>query len=246
MAQGELGDWALLKQVEAWGLLLTEAQRDALRRYLELVYIANQRFNLTRVPPDQAVGRHLVDSLVLLWVDSPPGTARVLDIGTGAGLPGIPLKIARPDLHLTLLDAHGKTIAFLKEVCERLNLSGVEIVQARAEEWAHTPEAREQFDRVVARAVARMPLLAELMLPYVKVGGLALALKGAAERAEIEQARLAIAMLGGEMTLIEKTITLESGAISRLIVRMEKRQPCEAQYPRRWSQMLKRPLGVSA
>ncbi|GBC92592.1 Ribosomal RNA small subunit methyltransferase G [bacterium HR15] len=246
MTQGQLGDWALLEQVRAWGLSLTETQRRALQHYLEMVYAANQRFNLTRVPPEQAVGRHLVDSLVLLASDSPPDAARVLDIGTGAGLPGIPLKIARPDLRLTLLDSHGKTIDFLREASKQLNLSGVEVIQARAEEWAHAPEAREQFDRVVARAVAQMPILAELMLPYVKIGGAALALKGATERAEIEQARPAIAMLGGEMELIEKALTLESGPVTRLVVRMEKRQPCNARYPRRWSQMLRRPLGVSA
>lgn len=246
MANSELGNWALLEQVEAWGLSFTAAQRRTLERYLQMMYTANQRFNLTRVPPEQAVGRHLVDSLVLLAVDSPPVAARLLDIGTGAGLPGIPLKIARPDLRLTLLDSHGKTVAFLKEVCEQLNLTDVAIVQGRAEEWAHAPEAREQFDRAVARAVAQMPILAELMLPYVRVGGAALALKGAAERAEIEQACHAVAMLGGEVELIERTLTLESGVVTRLIVRMEKRQPCDSRYPRRWSQMLKRPLGVSA
>ncbi|MCS7065768.1 MAG: 16S rRNA (guanine(527)-N(7))-methyltransferase RsmG, partial [Fimbriimonadales bacterium] len=235
--------WTLLEQVEAWGLHLAAAQRHTLEQYLQILYAANQRFNLTRVPSEQAVGRHLVDSLVLLGGDSPPEAARVLDIGTGAGLPGIPLKIARPDLRMTLLDSHGKTVAFLKEACEQLNLTEVQVVKARAEEWAHAPEAREQFDRAVARAVAQMPVLAELMLPYVRVGGVALALKSEAERAEIEQARPAVALLGGEMELIERTLTLESGTVARLIVRMEKRHPCDARYPRRWSQMRKRPLG---
>jgi 16S rRNA (guanine527-N7)-methyltransferase len=241
-----LGDWSLLDQVKAWGLVLEPAQRRLLERYLELLYAANQRFNLTCVPPEQAVGRHLVDSLVLLAVDSPPQGAQVLDLGTGAGLPGIPLKIARPDLRLTLLDSHGKTIAFLQEVCAALNLSEVQIVQARAEEWAHHPDARERFDRVVARAVARMPLLAELMLPYVKVGGVALALKSATEREEIEEARPAVERLGATMEPIEWTLHLESGAVTRLIVRMEKHAPCDARYPRRWSQMLKHPLGGTA
>ncbi|MEN3002179.1 MAG: 16S rRNA (guanine(527)-N(7))-methyltransferase RsmG [Armatimonadota bacterium] len=240
-----IGDWAVLEQVHAWGIHLTETQRALLQQYLEMLYTANQRFNLTRVPPEEAVGRHLVDSLSLLWIDVPPEGARLLDIGTGAGLPGIPLKIARPDLRLTLLDSHGKTIAFLQEACQRLNLEGIEIVQARAEEWAHTPEAREQFDRTVARAVAQMPILAELMLPYVKVGGVALALKSSTERDEIEAARPAVEMLGGEMELIERTFTIESGPVARLIVRLSKRQPCAARYPRRWNQMIKQPLGVA-
>ncbi len=240
-----IGDWRILTQVEAWGLSLSDAQRHALRRYLELLYAANQRFNLTRVPPEEAVGRHLVDSLILLWVDTPPPEARVLDIGTGGGLPGIPLKIARPDLHLTLLDSHGKTVAFLKATCEQLGLVDVSVVQARAEEWAHAPEAREQFDRAVARAVAKMPLLAELMLPYVKVGGVALALKSAAEHNEIEQARPAITMLGGELELCERTLSLEKGEITRLIVKMHKVRPTDVRYPRRWSQILRHPLGVA-
>ncbi len=239
-----IGDWTVLEQVEAWGIHLTLAQRGTMERYLQMLYTANQQFNLTRVPPESAVGRHLVDSLVLLWVDTPPEGAWMLDIGTGAGLPGIPLKIARPDLHLTLLDSHGKTVAFLKEVCEQLNLTGVEVVQARAEEWAHTPSVREQFVRVVARAVAQMPILAELMLPYVKVGGAALALKSTNERTEVESARLAVTLLSGEMELIERTLSIENGTLTRLIVRINKREPTDPRYPRRWSQIIKHPLGV--
>jgi len=240
-----IGDWRVLAQVQAWGLSLSEAQQHTLRSYLEQLYAANQQFNLTRVPPEEAVGRHLVDSLILLWVDTPPPEARVLDIGTGGGLPGIPLKIARPDLHLTLLDSHGKTVTFLKATCEQLGLADAAVVQARAEEWAHAPEAREQFDRAIARAVAKMAILAELMLPYVKVGGVALALKSTAERDEIEQARPAITTLGGELELCERTVNLEKGEITRLIVKMHKIQPTDARYPRRWSQILRQPLGVA-
>ncbi len=239
-----LGDWAVLEQVAGW-FPLSLGQRAALERYLQLLYEANQRFNLTRVPPEEAVGRHLVDSLVLLSVDTPPEGARLLDIGTGGGLPGIPLKIARPDLNLVLLDSHGRTVAFLKEACEQLGLSGTVVVQARAEVWAHTPQAREQFDRVVARAVAKMPILAELMLPYVRVGGVALALKSATERDEIESARPAVHLLGGELEIVERTLELESGAVSRLIARMPKRAPTDSRYPRRWSQMSRQPLGVA-
>jgi 16S rRNA (guanine527-N7)-methyltransferase len=240
----KIGDWRVLAQVQAWGLSLSDAQQQALQRYLELLYAANQRFNLTRVPAEEAVGRHLVDSLILLGVDTPPEGARLLDIGTGGGLPGIPLKIVRPDLCLTLLDSHGKTVAFLKATCQQLGLAGVEVVQARAEEWAHASEAREQFDRVVARAVAKMPLLVELMLPYLKVGGVALALKSAAERNEIEQARPAITALGGELTIYERVANLESGETMRLIATIHKIQATDARYPRRWSQMLRQPLGV--
>jgi 16S rRNA (guanine527-N7)-methyltransferase len=239
-----IGDWRVLAQVQAWGLSLTDSQRHALQRYLELLYAANQQFNLTRVPPDEAVGRHLVDSLVLLWVDTPP-VAHACWISAQEALAGIPLKIARPDLYLTLLDSHGKTVAFLKAIWEQLGLADGMVMQARAEEWAHAAEAREQFDRVVARAVAKMPILAELMLPYVKVGGVALALKSAAERHEIDQARPAIAMLGGELEICERVVNLEKGEMTRLIAKMHKVRPTEARYPRRWSQILRHPLGVA-
>jgi 16S rRNA (guanine527-N7)-methyltransferase len=165
-----IGDWALLEQATAWGVALDSHTRDLLLRYLTLLYEANQRVNLTRVPAEQAVGRHLLDSLCLLAVYTPPEGARVLDIGTGAGLPGIPLAIARPDLRLTLLDSHGKTVQFLREACAALGLPAT-VMQARAEEWAHNPDAREQFDLAVARAVAKMPILTELMTPFLKVGG---------------------------------------------------------------------------
>jgi 16S rRNA (guanine(527)-N(7))-methyltransferase RsmG len=168
-----IGDWALLEQATAWGVALDSHTRDLLLRYLTLLYEANQRVNLTRVPAEQAVGRHLVDSLCLLAVYTPPEGARVLDIGTGAGLPGVPLAIVRPDLRLTLLDSHGKTVQFLQEVCAVLELNAT-VVQARAEEWAHNPDAREQFDVAVARAVAKMPILTELMTPFLKVGGVGL------------------------------------------------------------------------
>ena len=126
-----IGDWALLEQATAWGVGLDSRTRDLLLRYLALLYEANQRVNLTRVPPEQAVGRHLVDSLCLLAVYTPPEGARVLDIGAGAGLPGIPMAIVRPDLQVTLLDSHGKTVQFLREACAALELSAT-VVQARA------------------------------------------------------------------------------------------------------------------
>ena len=179
-----IGDWALLEQATAWGVALDSHTRDLLLRYLTLLYEANQRVNLTRVPAEQAVGRHLLDSLCLLAVYTPPEGARVLDIGSGAGLPGIPLAIARPDLQLTLLDSHGKTVQFLREACAALGLPAT-VVQARAEEWAHNPDAREQFDLAVARAVAKMPILTELMTPFLKVGGVGLALKSTGEADEI-------------------------------------------------------------
>ncbi|MCS7301003.1 MAG: 16S rRNA (guanine(527)-N(7))-methyltransferase RsmG [Fimbriimonadales bacterium] len=241
----QIGDWGLLAQTARWNLTLSGAQQAALRWYLEHLYTVNQTMNLTRVPPEQAVGRHLLDSLCLLAVWTPPSNARVLDLGAGAGLPGVPLAIARPDLRLTLLDAHGKTVKFLQDVCALLSLNAV-AVQARAEAWAHTPEAREQFDLVVARAVAKMPILAELMTPYIAVGGVGLALKSANELDEIRAAESAARALGATLNTQIVEFETEQGLIARTIAVLHKERSTPAQYPRSWAQIQKRPLGGKA
>lgn len=241
----QIGNWDLLRQTEQWGLVLSESQKDAFRCYLEHLYISNERLNLTRVPPERAVGRHLLDSLCLLAVFTPPTEARVLDVGSGAGLPGIPLAIARPDLRLTLLDSHGKTAQFLRETCALLCIPAT-VVQGRAEEWARAPEAREQFDLVTARAVASMPLLTELMTPFLKVGGVGLALKSARETEEIEQSTPAAQVLGAALTIRTVGFETEQGYIQRAIALLNKEHPTPSRYPRTWAQMLKRPLGGKA
>ncbi|MFN7018764.1 MAG: 16S rRNA (guanine(527)-N(7))-methyltransferase RsmG [Fimbriimonadales bacterium] len=243
--EAHLGDWSLLSQVERWGLTLSESQRVLLRRYLTRLYEANRQMNLTRVPPEQAVGRHLLDSLCLLQAYTPPEGAQVLDLGTGAGLPGIPLALARPDLRLTLLDSHGKTVHFLQEVCALLDLNAV-VVQARAETWAHAPEAREAFDMVVARAVANMPALAELMIAFLKVGGVGLALKSIHELDEIRAAEPAARVLGASLAVHTVAFETEQGAVQRAIAVLRKEHPTPASYPRSWAQIAKRPLGVKA
>lgn len=241
----QTGDWRLLAQTAHWGLALSEAQQATLQRYLESLYTANQTMNLTRVPPEQAVGRHLIDSLCLFAACTPPENARTLDLGTGAGLPGVPLAVARPDLRLTLLEAHGKTVKFLQEVCTQLNLNAI-VVQARAEVWAHLPEAREQFDLVVARAVAKMPILTELMVPYLAIGGVGLALKSVNERDEIRAAEPAAHLLGATLNLQTVKFETEHGSVTRAIAVLHKERPTLARYPRSWAQILKRPLGGAA
>ena len=241
--QASIGDWKLLEQTAAWEIALDTHTRQRLERYLAFLYEANQRVNLTRVPAEQAVGRHLLDSLCLLAVYTPPEGARVLDIGSGAGLPGIPLAVARPDLQLTLLDSHGKTVQFLREACAALELSAT-VVQARAEEWAHNPDAREQFDLAVARAVAKMPILTELITPFLKVGGVGLALKSAGENDEILSAAPAAHALGATLELRAVSFETEQGTVSRAIGLLRKERPTPKSYPRAWKQILSRPLGV--
>ncbi|MCX7992756.1 MAG: 16S rRNA (guanine(527)-N(7))-methyltransferase RsmG [Fimbriimonadales bacterium] len=239
------GDWRLLAQTERWGITLDEVRRHLLQRYLNHLYTVNQQMNLTRVPPEQAVARHLLDSLCLFAVHTPPEGARVLDIGSGAGLPGIPIAIVRPDLKVTLLDSHGKTVQFLQGACQLLNLSVVAI-QARAEEWAHAPEAREQFEMVVARAVAKMPVLAELMAPFLTVGGVGLALKSVHELDEIRAAEPAVRILGASLSTETLEFETEQGTVQRAIAVLRKVRPTPAQYPRSWAQIQKRPLGGKA
>jgi 16S rRNA (guanine527-N7)-methyltransferase len=243
--QASIGNWTLLEQVGAWGMTLDSHMCERLLHYLTLLYEANQRMNLTRVPPEQAVGRHLVDSLCLLAVHMPPDGARALDIGTGAGLPGIPLAIVRPDLQMILLDSHGKTVQFLRKVCAALSLNAT-VVQARAEEWAHAPEAREQFDVVVARAVAKMPILTELMTPFLKIGGVGLALKSASETDEILSAAPAAQRLGATLELHTVRFETEQGTLSRAIGLLRKERPTPKPYPRVWKRILSRPLGVKS
>jgi 16S rRNA (guanine527-N7)-methyltransferase len=238
-----IGDWTLLEQVSAWEIALDTHMQQRLERYLAFLYEANQRVNLTRVPAEQAVGRHLVDSLCLLAVYTPSEGARVLDIGAGAGLPGIPLAIVRPDLQLTLLDSHGKTVRFLREACAALELPAT-VVQARSEEWAHNPDAREQFDVAVARAVAKMPILTELMTPFLKVGGVGLALKSTGEADEILGAAPAARTLGATLELRTVSFETEQGTVSRAIGLLRKERPTPKPYPRPWKQILNRPLGV--
>lgn len=243
--EARIGDWALLSQTTRWGLTLSETQTQLLALYLEQLYTVNHQMNLTRVPPEQAIGRHILDSLCLLSVYSPPEGARILDIGSGAGLPGIPLAIARPDLHTTLLDSHGKTVQFLQQTCILLGISA-HTVQARAEQWAHTPEAREQFDVATARAVAKMPILAELMTPFLKVGGVGLALKSIHELDEIQAAAPAARTLGAALSVQTVEFETETGVVQRAIALLHKERPTPSPYPRVWGQILKRPLGGKA
>ncbi|GIV06505.1 MAG: ribosomal RNA small subunit methyltransferase G [Fimbriimonadales bacterium] len=240
-----IGDWNLLPQTARWGLTLSEVQQTQLRQYLEHLYTANRTMNLTRVPPEQAVGRHLIDSLCLLGVYAPPEGACALDIGAGGGLPGIPLAIVRPDVRFTLLDSHSKTVQFLQATCELLRLNA-EAVQARAEEWAHRPSAREQFEFVVARAVAKMPILTELMTPFLKIGGIALALKSINERDEIRRATPAAEILGATLSIETIEFETEQGTVQRAVAVLRKHSPTPAPYPRSWTRILKRPLGGDA
>ncbi len=213
-------------------------QIELLVRYGEAVLERNQVMNLTAVRERSAFARrNILDSAALLrWLE--PGTESLIDVGTGAGLPGMVLKILRPDLRLTLLDATGKKIEFLRETAAALGLENVRCVQGRGEELGHDPAFREQFDAAAARAVAAMTLLAELTLPFLRVGGRLLAMKAEDCEAELAAALPLLQRLGGE-PLPAVTYTLPEDDAVRRVVRVEKRAATPALYPRTWAKMKK-------
>ena len=227
------------------GIQLDNAQIDQfLRYYLELVDW-NSWVNLTRVTGREEVQvRHFLDSLAVSAVLSPGllgSGERVLDLGSGAGLPGVPLKIAFPGLRMTLMDATAKKTAFLAHVTQQLGLRDIQICTGRAEELAHNPGLRESFGVVVSRAVAKLPVLAELALAFCRVEGTVVAQKGASVYDEVRQAQRAIEAMGGLLREVREVAVEGSGKAGALVV-LEKRCPTPARYPRRPGIPSKRPL----
>ena len=223
-----------LQQVAAaMGVVVDDRQLAKFAAYYEFLLEYNQKVNLTRItePLDVAV-KHFGDSFFLLKPGLIPAGARVADIGTGAGVPGIPLAIMRPGLRVVLVDSLRKRTVFLTEAVERLELANVEVVWSRAEDLGHKPDFRERFDVVLARAVASLNVLTELCLPLVKKGGAFLALKGPRAQEELAQAQAAIALLGGGgEALLEAELPIQPEL--RTILWIHKRKPTPAKYPRK-------------
>jgi len=214
------------------------AHMDALEEFSRLLVKKNEVMNLTGITePREVATLHLLDSLSLLPLSDMKGK-KIIDVGTGAGFPGVPLKIALPESEVTLLDSLNKRVDFLQESCDALGLDKVTCVHARAEEFGH----REEFDYAVSRAVAALPVLCELCLPLVKVGGEFLAMKSSHTEEEINEAKAAIALLGGAITeVIDYTIPTTD--IVHRVVRIRKEKPTPKKYPRRFAQIKKQPLG---
>ena len=211
----------------------------ALVRYGDLLIETNKVMNLTAITEPEAVAQlHLLDSAALTrFVDLSGKT--VVDVGTGAGFPGMPLRILKDDFDLTLLDSLGKRIAWLEEVCGTLGLKRVECVHARAEEFA--AGHRESYDLAVSRAVAQLNVLCELALPLVKVGGQFLAMKSVDTEEEIAAAKGAIKTLGGKIVKVEDYTIPTSGVTHRAVV-IEKVSPTPPRYPRAFAKIKKQPL----
>ncbi|HJB99992.1 MAG TPA: 16S rRNA (guanine(527)-N(7))-methyltransferase RsmG [Candidatus Flavonifractor merdavium] len=213
-----------------------------LAQYGQLLLEQNQVMNLTAITdPDQVVDLHFLDCAALLTIGEDFHGKTLIDVGTGAGFPGLPLKILEPSLSVTLLDSLGKRVNWLASVCEALSLDKVSYLHARAEEQALEAGFRDGFDLAVSRAVASLELLSELCLPYVKVGGKFLAMKSVDSGAETEGAARAIAKLGGRL-LPRVDYTIPGTEIVHRVVVVEKVSPTPKGFPRRWAKMQKAPL----
>lgn len=232
----------MLESAQKMGIAMTEAQANQFARYHEMLVEANSKFNLTRVPDElrEAADRNYLDCITPLAHDFPEGVKTLIDVGSGAGFPGIPLSIMLPDVRVTMVDALDKRVKFLKSVIDELGLNA-EAVHARAEDAARRPELREQFDIATARAVASMNLLSEYLMPFVKVGGRMLALKGPSLQDELEEAAYALEVLGGRVERVESA-EIPGRDWSHNLAYVEKIAPTPGKYPRKAGTPEKKPL----
>lgn len=221
----------LQNYIKDYKITLTENQYEQFQKYFELLVEWNKKMNLTAITDESGVAlKHFADSLSLLNFVDIPQNSSLADVGTGAGFPGVVLKIARPDIKLTLIDSLNKRLVFLGEVCAQLGIEA-ELIHSRAEDGARDEKLRENFDFAVSRAVARMNVLSEYCLPYVKVGGAFCAMKGAQANEEFKESLNAINTLGGKL---EKKYFFElpenGGERAIAVVRKVKNTP--QKYPR--------------
>lgn len=225
--------------LHSMGLTISMQEKERFGRFLELLYQANQRMNLTAIrEPAQAWQRHVLESLA--WVGHLDDGRNLADVGSGGGLPGMILAIARPDLSITLIEATGKKARFLRETAEQLELANVTVVNDRAENVAQDRRHRQRYDRVAARAVGPMRVLLELTLPLLKTGGRLLAMKGAKVADELRDAGDALMLLGGgQVELYEALPGLGDEAV---LVEVVKSEPTPRQYPRRPGMPKQQPL----
>lgn len=231
----------------ALNIHLTPPQLAAFDTYAELLVEWNERFNLTAITDPAGIqAKHFLDSLSCFLAMGRPADVRpglrVIDVGTGAGFPGIALRIVCPQIRLTLVEATGKKADFCQHVARALNLADVTVIKARAEEIGRDPAHREQYDWAVARAVATMPVLLEYLLPLVKLGGHALAQKGEGAPAEAQPVDRAAQLLGGRLKQLT-TVELPGIAETRYLVVFEKVAATPTAYPRRPGVPSKSPLG---
>lgn len=228
--------------LEELEIQLSEKQFQQFIQYYELLVEKNKVMNLTGITEwEEVVQKHFLDSLSLVFATEIEDGAKVLDLGTGAGFPGIPLKIAFPQLQITLLDSLNKRITFLQEVIRTLGLKNIQVFHGRAEEFAHKKGHREAYDLVVSRAVANLSTLSEYCLPFVEVGGAFISYKSGSIAEEVEEADRAIMELGGSLASVEE-FQLPDSDIRRSLVVIEKEENTPKKYPRGSGKPGKQPL----
>lgn len=225
------------------GLQLTTQQVEVFDRYASDLLEWNRRFNLTAITDPAGISiKHFLDSLTCLLAMRGRPTGRAIDIGTGAGFPGLPLKIMCPSLRLTLVESTGKKIEFCRHIVQSLGLESVELIHARAEDLGRKEEHRQAYDWALARAVAPLPVLVEYLVPFVKIGGRAIAQKGETGPAEAQASEKALRLLGGHILQL-LPVELPGVAEARYLVVVEKTAATPSEYPRRAGIPSKRPLG---
>ena len=232
----------LTRGLEKWNIALTDRQISQFERYYELLIQKNEVMNLTAITDRAEVQeKHFLDSLALTQAVSLSGRETVIDVGTGAGFPGIPLKILFPEMKIVLADALQKRIGFLQEVIETLELADITTVHGRAEDLGHDPLYREQFDLCVSRAVAPLNILSEYCLPFVKTGGIFAAYKAAAAKEELQEAEHALEVLAGGEAQI-KELNVGPSGLNRSFAVIKKTGVTPEKYPRAAGKVKKKPL----
>ncbi|MEE1138922.1 MAG: 16S rRNA (guanine(527)-N(7))-methyltransferase RsmG [Acutalibacteraceae bacterium] len=230
----------MISDAERLGISLTDEQLSRFEKLSNLLVEQNKTMNLTAITdPDGIAVKHFADSISVLTAAEMPQGAKVLDVGTGAGFPGIPLLIMRPDLDLTMIDSTAKKLKYVENTVNELGLTATTL-HTRAEEAGQSKEYREKFDFVCSRAVAALNVLCEYCLPFVKQNGLFIAMKGAKAQEEIDGAKSAIKLLGGKI-IAEKSFSLSDGGERTLVV-IKKISQIPPKYPRPSAQIAKKPL----
>lgn len=232
----------LREKAAAFGIKLSDYQLEQFETYYEMLVEKNKVMNLTAITEkNEVIDKHFADSLALIKSGVSLTGQKILDIGTGAGFPGIPLKIAFPELEIVLLDSLNKRIKFLNEVIEALGLEKITAIHGRAEDFAKQKEYREQFDYVVSRAVANLTVLSEYCLPYVKVGGCFIPYKSGEIDEELNNSKKSVQILGGKIEEVVK-FQLPDTDIGRSFVKIKKNKNTAKKYPRKAGLPAKEPL----